>query len=358
MTLREAFKDDFLIGAAVHPDYFAGEDAKMGELVQKQYNSIAPKNILKWSLFNPKPGVFNHQPADEYVEWGNKHGMYVVGHVLFWHAQTPEWVFQDADGKPISRDALLARMRERVRHVANRYGDKIHAWDVVNESIMGDGSLRKSPWTQIIGDDFIEQAFRIADEELPKNVELIYNDYSMEGKAKREAVVKLIGTLKAKGIRIDGVGSQSHFGLNGPPVEAIDATIAAFVDAGVKVHISELDVDVLPRKGPVDNADVNLKEKQDPALDPYRDGLPDDVQQKLAERYAAVFQVFLKHRDGIKRVTLWGVCDRDSWKNNHPIKGRTNHPLLFDRQLNPKPAFDAVLKVAESTPRSPSPAGE
>jgi endo-1,4-beta-xylanase len=355
-ALKEAFKDCFLIGAALGREVAGGQDVATRELVARQFNTVTSTNMLKWGPFNPKPGEYNHDLADRYVAFGREQGMYVVGHVLFWHNQTPNWVFEDEAGKPLTRAALLERMRQRVRHVAERYGEKIDAWDVVNESILDNGKLRDSEWTKIIGDDFIEQAFRIADEELPKSVELIYNDYSMTDARKRDAVVKMVRDLKAKGVRIDGVGMQGHWSLGGPSIKAIEEAIEAFAAAGVAVHITELDIDVLPRKaGMWGGADVRKKLAADPAMDPYRDGLPDQIQQKLAKRYAELFALFLKHQDKIKRVTFWGTTDRHSWLNHWPIKGRTNYPLLFDRQGRPKPAFDAVMKVASQTR---TPAGE
>jgi endo-1,4-beta-xylanase len=170
MALKQAFKDDFYVGASFNSGLFREEGQPTLELIARQFNSISPGNEMKWGPFNPKPDVYKHEPADNFVAFGAKNGMYVVGHVLFWHNQTPDWVFQDEGGKPLTRDALLKRMRERVRHMAQRYKGSIHAWDVVNEAILGDGQLRKSEWNRIIGDDFIEQAFRIANEELPADI--------------------------------------------------------------------------------------------------------------------------------------------------------------------------------------------
>ena len=329
-TLKDAYRGRFLMGAAIGRIVDGRSDPKTLEMVARQFNSISSENMLKWGPFNPRPGQYNYGMADAYVAFGVEHEMYVVGHVLFWHNQTPDWVFQDGNGQPLSRGQLLDRMRRRVRHVAERYGDRIDAWDVVNEAFSGDGQLRQSKWVQIIGDDYIEQAFRIADEELPETVELIYNDCSMTIPRRRAAVVAMVRDLKSKGVRIDGVGMQGHWSLDGPLIKSIEDTIVAFAETGVDVHITELDINVLPGR-----------------TDPYQDGLPDEVQQKLANRYAGIFEVFIRHADKIKRVTFWGPSDRYSWLNNRGIKGRTNHPLLFDRNAEPKPAFHAVMDVAE-----------
>jgi endo-1,4-beta-xylanase len=349
-SIAAVYKDHFYVGCAMSSSIVAGDGAAEARgMIAKQFNTISPENLLKWQPFNPRPGDYNHAPADAFVDFGRRHDMYVVGHVLFWHSQTPDWVFKDDQGKPLTREALLARMRQHVRHIAARYGDRINAWDVVNESIVDDGSLRDSEWTRIIGDDFIEQAFRIADEELPKSVELIYNDYSMEGPRKRDAVVKMVRDLKGKGVRIDGIGSQAHWSISGPSIDEIEASIVAFAATGVKVHFTELDVDVLPRHPQMwsGNADVQLRLQGDPSMNPFTDGLPEDMQNKLAARYADVFRLFVKHRDSIKRVTFWGDTDARTWLNGWPIRGRSNHPLLFDRQGKPKPAFFAVIDVVE-----------
>lgn len=346
-TLKDAYKDYFHLGASFGRNIFENDDQTTLRLIADQFNSTTPGNELKWGPFHPKPDVYNYGPADAFVEFGEKNGMYIVGHVLFWHNQTPKWVFQDTEGNPLTREQLLGRMRERVRHVGKRYKGRINAWDVVNESIMDNGELRKSPWTEIIGDDFIEQAFRIADQELPKDVDLIYNDYSMTAKGRRDAVVRMILDFKKKGIRIDGVGMQGHWSINWPSVEMIEASIQAFSKTGVDVHITELDVDVLPRHPDMwsGGADVRLRLQSDPTLDPYKDGLPDSLQQQLAQRYADIFRLFIKHGDTIKRVTFWGPSDKYSWLNSWPIKGRTNYPLLFDREGRAKPACHAVIDL-------------
>jgi len=347
-TLKDSFKGRFHVGAAINKWQFKEEGQSTLRLVAHQFNSISPENSLKWGCFNPKPGVYNYADADAFVEFGQKNNMYVLGHVLFWHSQTPKWAFQDKKGQLLNREQLLKRMRERVRHLAKRYGKRIHAWDVVNESIEGNGELRGSQWTKIIGKDFIEQAFRIANEELPADVELIYNDYSMTGKNKRNAVVKMIHELKQKKVRIDGVGMQGHWGIKGPSISEIEESIVAYSAAGVDVHITELDIDVLPRKGGMWDADIAKRLVGDASMDPYRNGLSEAMRQKLAKRYADLFRLFLKHRDKIKKVTFWGATDKYSWLNNWPIKGRTSYPLLFDRVGRPKAAFHAVVGLEDT----------
>jgi endo-1,4-beta-xylanase len=279
------------------------------------------------------------------VTFGERNGMFVIGHTLVWHNQTPRWVFQDAAGQPVSRDTLVARMREHIQTVVGRYRGRVRGWDVVNEALNEDGSLRRSPWLTIIGEDYLAMAFRFAHEADPA-AELYYNDYSLENAAKRQGAVDLIRRLRAEGVPVTGVGLQDHVQMDWPTPAQLDSTIAAFAGLGVRVMITELDVDVLPRATQQRGADVALNVGARADLNPYTAGLPDSVQQALARRYADLFAVYLRHRDAVERVTFWGVTDGDSWKNNWPVRGRTNYPLLFDRDGRPKPAFDAVIREA------------
>jgi hypothetical protein len=228
--------------------------------------------------------------------------------------------------------------------VVGRYKGRIGGWDVVNEAINEDGSMRQTPWMRILGENYIVQAFRFAHEADPA-AELYYNDFALELPAKRAAAIRLIQKLNAAGVPITAIGLQGHDSLTFPTAEEQDATIRAFADLGVKVNITELDIDVLPRATGQPTADLSVKVEAQPELDPYRGGLPEAQQQALARRYADLFQVFYRRRGGITRVTFWGLTDASSWLNDYPVHGRMNYPLLFDREFQPKPAFAAVLRV-------------
>jgi endo-1,4-beta-xylanase len=345
-TLKDAFKDDFLIGAAVSEAQFGESNAVEAAIVKMQFNSISPENVLKWEKIHPLPGQYDFTLADRYVEFGETNKMFIIGHNLIWHSQTPDWVFHDDKGNFVDRETLLARMREHVFTVVGRYRGKIAGWDVVNEALDDRGALRDSPWRKIIGDDYIAKAFEFAHEADPL-AELYYNDYALENKAKRSGAVALVIKLQAKGVKFSGVGLQGHYQLGEPSAAQVDETISAFEKLGLKVMITELDVNVLPSPGRALNAEVSERYRMSAGLNPYANGLPDAVQQQLAQRYAELFSVFLKHRRSISRVTFWGVTDGDSWLNDWPIRGRTNHPLLFDRAGNSKPAFAAVLQCGK-----------
>jgi endo-1,4-beta-xylanase len=344
-ALKDAFQGKFLIGAALNESQFTGQNAAQTALIKKQFNSITPENVLKWEKIHPEPGKYDFGPADRYVEFGKENGMFIIGHNLVWHEQTPKWVFEDEKGNPVTREVLLQRMRDHILTVVGRYKGRIKGWDVVNEALIDDGSLRQSPWLKIIGEDYLVKAFEYA-HEADSNAELYYNDYSLENESKRKGAIALIKKLQAAGVPVTGVGIQSHVKMNWPSLQAEKDTITAFGDLGVKVMITELDVDLLPPANHNNGADVSAHIAENAALNPYPDGLPDKMQTALAQRYADLFAIFVKHAGVVERVTFWGVSDGDSWLNNWPVRGRTSYPLLFDRHSRSKPAFAAVIQTA------------
>lgn len=343
-TLKDAYRGSFYIGAAVNTAQITGQDTRGDAIIEAQFNSISPENALKWANVHPEPGVYAFDIPDKYVAFGVKHHMFIVGHNLVWHNQVPAWVFRDDRGNLVDRETLLKRLHDHIQTVVGRYKGRIQSWDVVNEALNEDGTLRQSLWLKIIGEDYIAKAFEYAHEADPQ-AQLTYNDYSLENEAKRKGALALIAKLKAQGIPVTSVGLQGHNSLTWPSIEDEDTTISAFAKLGVKVAISELDIDVLPPATQQQTAEASLNIRQDPKLNPYVSGLPQSVEQELAKRYAALFGVYLKHRDVITRVTFWGVTDGDSWRNDWPVKGRTSYPLLFDRNGQPKPAFEAVIRV-------------
>lgn len=356
-SLQEAYEGAFLIGGAVNRATVAGADQASRDIALSQYNSITAENVMKAGPINPQPGVYDFGPADQFVAFGEENDMFIVGHTLIWHNQTPAWFFQDEYGNPNTRAAQIEQLRSHIEAVAGRYAGRVHAWDVVNEVIDNDGSYRPTTWVNGIGsgDDLVKLAFRYTSEYAP-NTELYYNDFNGWRPTKRDGIVRLVRMLQEEGIRIDGVGLQGHWGLNYPKTEYIEAAIDSFAALGVKVMITELDVDVLPltREGQIigtimSNYQFQLEEFKE-YLDPHPDGLPDDVQQRLADRYAELFEIFYRKRDKIDRVTLWGVHDGMSWKNGYPVPGRTNYPLLYDRNHQPKPAWHAVMAVPHTAP--------
>lgn len=347
--LRDVFRDDFKIGVALNSDQIYGRDREALTVIEKHFNSISPENILKWEEVHPEPNRYNFEAVDRYVELGKKYNLQVIGHCLVWFFQTPDWVFKNDAGKLLSREALLERMRDHIHTVMGRYRGSIQGWDVVNEAVMLDGTYRKYGWLDIIGEDYLVKAFEYAREADP-DAELYYNEYDTEHQTKRDAVIRLIRNLQAKGVRVDGIGTQGHWFLDYPTIGEIEKAIVEISELNIPQMITELDVSVLPYY-PVDSQMVDISTfdpETQKKYNPYPNGLPDSVQKQLAERYAELFAIFKKHRNKISRVTFWAVHDRQAWRSYLPIKGRVDYPMLFDRQCQPKPALEAVIKTAQS----------
>jgi len=336
--LKDQFQNDFFIGAALNLGQVMGREAGADSLLNLHFNSISPENGLKWGPVHPQECEYNFEFGDAYVALGERIGAFTIGHALVWHQQTPAWVFQDEAGQPLSSDALIARMEEHISTVVGRYKGKIDGWDVVNEAFEDDGTWRKTHWYNTTGKEFIKAAFRKANEADP-DVELYYNDYNVWIPEKRKAILALAKELRAEGIRIDGIGMQGHYRLNSPSLDQIEQAIVDIHAAGLQVHVTELDVDVLPRPKNSQGADLNVNFAESEEWNPYKNGLPVEVEQQLVIRYAGIFKVFRKHSDKISRVTFWGLHDGRSWLNNWPVRGRTNYALLFDRQMRLKEGF-------------------
>lgn len=343
-SLSNAYRDDFKIGVALNLLQVSGEIPLATPLIQQHFNSITPENLLKWERVHPQPEEYNFSPADAFVEFGEEQEMFIVGHTLVWHSQIPDWVFETDGGEQIGREALLERMKDHIETVAGRYRGRIDGWDVVNEAVLDEGGRRESKWFELVGEDYVQKAFQYAEETVPET-ELYYNDYNLWIPEKREAAIELVKSLQENNIRIDGIGMQAHLKIDTPSVEMMEESIEAFSELGLKVMITELDIDILPREEQL-NVDLPEDGELPEAFNPYTESLPDSMQQKLTDRYVALFELFRKHSDKIDRVTFWGLNDGQSWLNNFPIRGRTNYPLLFDREYKPKPAFHAVLNAS------------
>ena len=345
-SLKEVYSKYFKIGASLNAAQFSGRDLRADAIVTEHFNTISPENILKWESVHPTDGTYNFDGPDRYVEYGRANKMFIVGHTLVWHNQTPKWVFEDASGKPATREVVLARLRDHIHTVVGRYKGRIHGWDVVNEALNEDGTLRQSQWFKTIGEDYIAKAFQFAHEADPK-AELYYNDYSLENSAKRKGAIELVRNLQKQGIKVAAVGSQSHHKMDWPSMDEQDKALTELGSLGIKVAITELDIDVLPRASDYKGADISVNYELQAKLNPFKDGLPESQQKALADRYGALFRVFLKHHKVIDRVTFWCVTDGDSWLNGWPVRGRTNYPLLWGRDGKPKPAFWEVVAAAK-----------
>mgnify|MGYP000625064555 FL=1 len=342
-TSLKSFKDDFLIGAALNTGQIKEVDSVQTTLIKNEFNTITPENDMKWEQIHPQKDTYNFEVSDAYVAFGQKNNMHVVGHTLLWHSQLAPWVYEIKN-----KDTLVKHITNHINTIASRYKGKIDSWDVVNEALNEDGSPRESLFYKIFGDEsYLEMAFKLASEADP-NAQLIYNDYNLWKPEKRKGVIRIVKNLQDKGIKIDAVGMQAHWSVEGPTIEDIENSIIGYAALGVKVLFTELDVTALPNPWELDGAAVEAsyeRYENDPKMDPYKNGLTEEAKEKIAKRYEDIFNLFLKHKDKISRVTFWGVNDGQSWLNNWPIKGRTNYPLLFDRNNKPKEVYNNVIAL-------------
>ena len=347
--LKNAFKGKFLIGTALNYPALQGKAPMDVAIATTHFNAFTPANSLKPDFTQPVEGRFTFAEGDRLVEIAEECGATPIGHVLVWHEQTPAWFFLGPDGQPANRELALARLRKHIATVVGHYKGRVKQWDVVNEAIsdMPGEALRLTPWLKAIGPDYIAEAFRAAHLADP-NAILIYNDYNIELDYKRPKALQLLRSLLDQKVPIHAVGIQCHWRLNTPDFAEVEKAIQQFGSLGLKVMITELDIGVLPTQYQGANIAVSetMTPEQQAVMNPYTRGLPDGVAQQLAERYRQAFAMFLRHKDVIGRVTLWGTQDSDSWLNNFPVRGRTEYPLLFDREGKPKPTFFAAQKAA------------
>ncbi len=337
-TLKQAFGGRFAIGTALgDPQNLTPQELSV---LLANFTNLTPEGCMKPKQTEPAENQYTFLESDALVNFAQMHGLKVNGHCLVWQDSCPDWFFID-HGRPAGRALVLKRMIDHVTTEVGHFKGRVASWDVVNEAISnGSEYLKPNKWWASIGDDCVAQAF-IAAARADPQAELYYNDYGIESPAKRLKALRLIRELKMQNIRIDGIGIQGHWELDRIPYKDIEDSITAFHNEGLKVMITELDLDMVPRKKP--GADVTIHDAS--SGDPYANGCPPDVLQRQADQYARLFALFDKHPDMIARVTFWGLDDGRSWLNYWPRK-RTNYPLLWDRQLQPKPALAAVLAEA------------
>jgi endo-1,4-beta-xylanase len=343
-TLAGATKGKFLFGVAVNMQQVNGVSPKESELIAKEFNTIVAENCMKPQFIHPQENKYLWTDADKFVAFGEKNKQVVTGHCLIWHSQIGQWFFVDDSGKDVTPEVLKERIRQHIITIVGRYKGRVKGWDVVNEAFEDDGTYRNSKFYQILGKDFIKYAFQFAHEADP-NAELYYNDYNVEKPAKCDAIAELVKELKAAGCRIDAVGSQAHMHMDDPTLDATEASFKKLKAAGVKVLITEWDISILP--SPYSGANISTKFAYSKEMDPYREGVPDSVQQQWNKRVLDMFELFLKYNDVVDRVTIWGLNDGLSWLNNFPIRGRKDYPVLFDRNNQPKSVVDEMIKMAK-----------
>jgi endo-1,4-beta-xylanase len=342
-SLKDIYGQDFMVGVAVHPGQYMGKGwnrEKASGLITRHFNAVTPENVMKAEHLQPTWGEFKFSVADSLVSFCKRSGIQVNGHTLVWHSQMPQYA-----RRMTSSDSFRVYFENHIKTVASHFKGQLESWDVVNEALNEDGTLRRSPFLRHLGESYLVQAFKMV-AQIDPSAKLYYNDYNNEQPAKRAGCIELVKKIQAAGVKIDGVGIQGHWQVGRVPFQHIEESILAYAALGLKVAITELDIEVLPRQ--YQGAEVGMRMQADSASNPYQTGLPEQVQKQLASDYAQLFKLFHKHRDKISRVTLWGLTDGDSWLNGWPIRGRTNHPLLFDRNYLPKPAFYAVVQARDN----------
>lgn len=340
-SLKDAFRKDFLIGTAMNAWQIEGKDTAGDRIIKQQFNAVTPENCMKAEIIQPGWDKYNFQLADKLVAFAKKNNIKVNAHNLIWHSQLPVFMHHIQ-----SADSVRRYLENHIAKVAGRYDGKVYSWDVVNEALNEDGTLRKDIFLDKLGDNYIVDAFRLAEKAAP-HTKLYYNDYNIEQPKKRAGAIALIKKIQAAGVRIDGVGIQGHWKAGSVPMADIEESIKEFSALGIDVMFTELDLSVLPNPWDKVTADVSETAQGSAKMNPYTKALPDSMQQVLAKSYADLFTLFMKYKTNIGRVTFWGVNDGQSWLNGFPIRGRTNYPLLFDRNFKPKPAFYSVIATAK-----------
>ncbi len=343
-SLKAIYGDKFALGAAMNAQQISGVDTAGVNLVRRHFSSVVAENNMKCEMIHPARHTYNFAAGDSLVAFGEANDIAVVGHCLIWHSQCAPWFFVDDEGKQIDAAELKRRMEEHITTIVSHFKGRIKGWDVVNEALLEDGSYRRSKYYEILGEEYIPLAFEYAHRADP-DAELYYNDYAMNMPRKREAVVRLVQQLQERGLRIDAVGMQGHMGMDYPDIDEFEESIVAFAGAGVNVMITEWDMSALPTLSR--SANIADRINADGSADLYPHGLPDEISQQWNARMRDFFLLFLRHADVITRVTAWGVSDGDSWKNDYPVRGRHDYPLLFDRHYEPKPFLRALCTAVE-----------
>lgn len=329
--LKDYYAEHFTVGVAIGPRALSTDEAG---LIETHFNSITAENAMKMGPIHPKEDEYFWEHADSIVNFAVRNNMKLRGHTLCWHNQAPSWLFVDAEGDTVSKEVLLARLKDHITTVVSRYKGKIYAWDVVNEAISDKSGefYRNSPWYKICGEEYIAKAFEYAHEADPDAL-LFYNDYNEMYPAKREKIFKLVHDLKAAGVPIHGLGLQAHMGIYEPIAEYLDSALIRFTELNIPLHVTELDISVYKKE--------HGRRERKPEDDSTT--FTPEMEQKQLEQYKLTFEIFRKHKDAIESVTFWNISDRSSWLDNFPVRNRKDYPLLFDKDLKPKKAYHEVV---------------
>lgn len=364
-TLKEAYKDYWRMGVSVNQWEVGTEGQKRSKfditgftgrdqtenfpIIASQYNWVVAENCMKSEVVHPKEGVYDFTLADQFVDKALANGLHVVGHCLIWHSQCPDWFFVDKDGKQASPELLKKRIREHIFTILGHFRGKVEAWDVVNEAFEDDGTLRKSKFYKILGEDFIPLAFQYAHEADP-TVELYYNDYSMNKASKVKGVVDFFKPLISKGMPITAIGLQGHLILGEADyVSQYETTIQTIKrELGLPSQFTELDLSVLPNPYGFSGANISDKFQYDEKMNPYKKALPASVQKKADDFWVDFFRMLMRNKENVLRVGFWCFNDANSWRNDFPVRGRTDYATLFSRDNTPKPTVKKLVELVNN----------
>ena len=361
MTLKEAFRDCWRTGVSVNQwqvkaetampklDYtgMVSLDQKADRVViTKHFGWVVAENCMKCEVIHPQEGVYDFTLADQFVDKARAAGLKVVGHCLIWHSQCAPWFHVDDAGNLVSAEVLKKRMKEHITTVVSHFKGRVEAWDVVNEAFEDDGTLRKSPFWKILGEDYIPLAFQYAHDADP-NVELYYNDYSMFKRSKTDGVVRFFRPLIAKGMPITAIGMQGHMILEDGSdlINHYDYAVNAITSLGIPTFFSELDLSVLPNPYGFSGANISDRFAYRPEMDPYIESLPKEKEDEANAFWISFFRMLLNHKDSILRVNFWNLNDACSWRNDFPIRGRHDYATLFGRDNQPKPVVQRLISL-------------
>lgn len=345
LSLKDVIGKYFLFGAAVDTSVTRGHNPAVANIVTTHFNSVVAENCMKGEEIHPEENRYEWADADKFMAFAEQNSLEVIGHCLVWHSQPPKWMFTYENGDTVSRYVLIDRMYHHINTVMQRYKGRIKGWDVVNEAVNDDGTMRQSPYYRIIGPDYIKMAFQFAHAADP-DAELYINDFSMAKPAKRAAYMRIVKELQnTPGVRIDAIGMQSHNGMDYPDLTEYEKTIEDFASLGLKVMMTEFEVNALPNPENFGGAEISQNFEYEQRLNPYKNGMPKKAQKAFTQRYMEFFKIFWRHRHQIARVNMWGVTDTNTWLNDFPVKGRTNYPLLFGRDNKPKPVVGEIIKL-------------
>ena len=362
-TLKYAYRDYWYTGVSVNQwqveadptgtnahdvtGLVSTDQTKDWDIIVKNFNWVVAENCMKCEVIHPEEGVYDFTLADQFVDKAKAAGLKVLGHCLIWHSQCAPWFHYDKQGKLVSKEVLKKRIREHIYTIVHHFRGRIDAWDVVNEAFEDDGTPRKSLFYDIMGTDYIPLAFQYAHEADP-NAQLYYNDFSMNKAAKVEGVCRFFSPLISQGLPITAIGMQGHLILeNNHYVEQYEHAINTIASTGVPTFFSELDLSVLPNPFGFSGANVSDIFAYRLEMDPYKNGLSKELEKQVEDFWVSFYKMLLRHHKDILRVNFWCLNDANSWRNDFPIKGRTDYATLFDRQNRPKPFIKKLIELVK-----------